>query len=141
VEAALPYNCEHVVPQSWFGKAEPMRGDLHHLFVCETRCNSFRGNTPYTEFADFPPLQKVGTDCGKSRPEVVAFKRSLEPAKVMGLWAEAAFTCQPCLWLGRERSRRCCACGPTSDRHGARPRPFYRPSGWLPCGYPHVLVA
>jgi endonuclease G len=45
VEAMLPYNCEHVMPQSWFGKAEPMRGDLHHLFACETRCNSFRGNT------------------------------------------------------------------------------------------------
>src|SRR4051794_25147285 len=54
VEAALPFNCEHVVPQSWFGKQKPMRGDLHHLFVCEARCNSFRGNTPYMEFADFP---------------------------------------------------------------------------------------
>jgi endonuclease I len=49
VEEALPFNCEHVVPQSWFGKAEPMRGDLHHLFACESRCNSFRGNTPFTE--------------------------------------------------------------------------------------------
>src|SRR3712207_2484328 len=47
VEDALPFNCEHVVPQSWFTKKEPMRGDLHHLFACETRCNSFRGNTPY----------------------------------------------------------------------------------------------
>jgi endonuclease G len=28
LEAALPFNCEHVVPQSWFDKAEPMRGDL-----------------------------------------------------------------------------------------------------------------
>jgi endonuclease G len=67
VEAALPYNCEHVVPQSWFGKAEPMRGDLHHLFACETRCNSFRGNTPYAEFGDFPDLDEVvRSDCGKS---------------------------------------------------------------------------
>ena len=48
VEAVLPYNCEHVVPQSWFNRREPMRGDLHHLFACETRCNSFRGNTPPT---------------------------------------------------------------------------------------------
>jgi hypothetical protein len=36
VEAAPPYNGEHVVPQSWFGNAEPMRGDLHRLFACET---------------------------------------------------------------------------------------------------------
>jgi endonuclease I len=73
VEDALPFNCEHVVPQSWFGRQEPMRGDLHHLFTCETRCNSFRGNTPYDEFADFPEptaagpaLDQVSNDCGKS---------------------------------------------------------------------------
>lgn len=52
LEAALPFNCEHVVPQSWFGKREPMRGDLHHLFACESGCNSFRGNTPYFDFAE-----------------------------------------------------------------------------------------
>ncbi len=52
LEAELPYNCEHVVPQSWFAKHEPMRGDLHHLFACEPRCNSYRGNIPYAEFAD-----------------------------------------------------------------------------------------
>jgi endonuclease G len=73
VEDALPFNCEHVVPQSWFTKQEPMRGDLHHLFACETRCNSFRSNTPYDEFADFPEptaagpaLDVVRDDCGKS---------------------------------------------------------------------------
>lgn len=53
IEARLPFNCEHVVPQSWFDKVEPMRGDLHHLFACESRCNSFRGNTCYAEFADW----------------------------------------------------------------------------------------
>jgi hypothetical protein len=46
VERELPYNCEHVVPQSQFDRREPMRGDLHHLFACESRCNSFRGKTP-----------------------------------------------------------------------------------------------
>ncbi len=35
LEVLLPFNCEHVVPQSWFAKREPMRGDLHHLFACE----------------------------------------------------------------------------------------------------------
>jgi endonuclease G, mitochondrial len=61
LEAAMPFNCEHVVPQSWFGKEEPMRGDLHHLFACEPRCNSFRGNTPYFAFDD----EAVMTDCGR----------------------------------------------------------------------------
>jgi endonuclease G, mitochondrial len=63
LEAQLPYNCEHVVPQSWFGKKEPMRGDLHHLFACESGCNSFRGNIPYFDFADFEEV--VRDACGK----------------------------------------------------------------------------
>ncbi|HEV8149801.1 MAG TPA: endonuclease, partial [Gemmatimonadales bacterium] len=65
LEAALPLNCEHVVPQSWFAKAEPMRGNLHHLFACEPRCNSFRGNTPYFHFADFPALEVIQDQCGR----------------------------------------------------------------------------
>ena len=62
LEAALPYNCEHVVPQSWFEKREPMRGDIHHLFACESGCNSFRGNTPYFDFSDFE--EAVREACG-----------------------------------------------------------------------------
>ncbi|MFI6033559.1 endonuclease [Streptomyces sp. NPDC051315] len=62
LEASLPFNCEHVVPQSWFAKREPMRGDLHHLFACEPACNSFRGNIPYMDFPDFDEV--VREDCG-----------------------------------------------------------------------------
>lgn len=64
LEAQLGFNCEHVVPQSWFNKREPMRGDLHHLFACESRCNSFRGNTPYWDFPDFQEVVRQG--CGRS---------------------------------------------------------------------------
>lgn len=63
LEATLPYNCEHVVPQSWFEKREPMRGDIHHLFACESGCNSFRGNIPYFDFSDFNEV--VRQKCGK----------------------------------------------------------------------------
>jgi endonuclease G len=63
IEAALPYHCEHVVPQSWFGVDEPMRGDIHHLFACEVACNSFRGNFPYFEFPD--TLAAVRDACGR----------------------------------------------------------------------------
>jgi endonuclease G, mitochondrial len=63
LEESLPYNCEHVVPQSWFGEREPMRGDLHHLFACESGCNSFRSNIPYFDFADFEEV--VREACGK----------------------------------------------------------------------------
>jgi endonuclease G len=94
VEAALPFNCEHVVPQSWFAKREPMRGDLHHLFACESRCNSFRGNTPFAEFEDFPepaspgpgPVVRVVRDeCGKSEGN------GFEPAHGKGAAARAVF--------------------------------------------------
>ena len=40
-----------------------MRGDLHHLFACESGCNSFRSNIPYFDFADFEEV--VRTACGK----------------------------------------------------------------------------
>jgi endonuclease I len=62
LEANFPFNCEHVVPQSWFAKKEPMRGDLHHLFACEVKCNSFRSNFPFTQFE----LEKVMQDCGEA---------------------------------------------------------------------------
>ena len=52
LETNGPFNCEHVVPQSWFHKKQPMKADLHHLFTCEPRCNSFRSNIPYWEFDD-----------------------------------------------------------------------------------------
>jgi endonuclease I/V8-like Glu-specific endopeptidase len=67
LEASLPYNCEHVVPQSWFAEREPMRGDLHHLFACESRCNSFRSNTPYFDFPEFQ--ETVRSECGKSEAQ------------------------------------------------------------------------
>jgi len=61
-------------------------GDMHHLFACETRCNSFRGNTPYREFADFPNLDEVvRSDCGKSEGN------GFEPAYGKGAAARAVF--------------------------------------------------
>ena len=63
LEAQLPFNCEHVVPQSWFDKDQPMRADLHHLFACDPGCNSFRSNIPYYQF---DPLEEATrTDCGR----------------------------------------------------------------------------
>ncbi|KQR28018.1 endonuclease [Deinococcus sp. Leaf326] len=81
LEEALPYNCEHVVPQSWFAKREPMRGDLHHLFSCEPDCNSFRGNTPYFDFPDYG--EALRSDCGRREPG------EFEPAHGKGAAARA----------------------------------------------------
>ncbi len=67
IEAQFPFNCEHVVPQSWFRRQEHMRGDLHHLFACEPRCNTFRSNTPYFDFPDFGEVAEATRhDCGRS---------------------------------------------------------------------------
>ncbi|MEZ5453854.1 MAG: endonuclease [Thiothrix sp.] len=82
LEATLPYNCEHVVPQSWFQKKEPMRGDLHHLFACESGCNSFRGNTPYYDFPDFE--EALRDACGKRDAD------KFEPGNGKGAVARAA---------------------------------------------------
>jgi endonuclease G len=81
LEASMPFNCEHVVPQSWFTKKEPMRGDLHHLFACEVGCNSFRGNFPYFDFPGFE--EAVREECGMR--EAVGF----EPEEGRGSVARA----------------------------------------------------
>jgi endonuclease I len=68
IESEIMYNCEHVVPQSWFDKDNPMSGDLHHLFTCEKDCNSSRSNYPYFDFDDYPPQMEtdaIRAQCGK----------------------------------------------------------------------------
>ena len=64
LETDHQFNCEHVVPQSWFDAKEPMRSDLHHLFTCDPGCNSFRSNIAYW---DFPEAEEaVRDECGRS---------------------------------------------------------------------------
>ena len=60
LESAVKYNCEHVVPQGWFGKKEPMKGDLHHLFTCEVLCNQYRDNNAYFDFEQGPSRERCG---------------------------------------------------------------------------------
>ncbi|MED5051587.1 endonuclease I [Anoxybacillus sp. UARK-01] len=55
IEQQFKFNTEHVVPQSWFGAREPMKGDLHHLFVCQPECNTVRSNFPYADFPFYEP--------------------------------------------------------------------------------------
>ena len=51
--------------QSWFAKRPPMKGDLHHLFACEIKCNSFRANIPYFDF-ERDDIEQA--DCGQADP-------------------------------------------------------------------------
>ncbi|GHG61601.1 endonuclease [Streptomyces griseocarneus] len=83
LEDAVVFNCEHVVPQSWFAKREPMRGDLHHLFACGVTCNSFRGNFPYFDYPEFQ--EAVHTHCGRRESQ------GFEPSAGKGPVARATF--------------------------------------------------
>jgi endonuclease I len=47
-----PINAEHTVPQSWFGSAEPMRSDIHHLFPTHKDVNAARSAKPFGEVTD-----------------------------------------------------------------------------------------
>lgn len=47
-----PVNAEHTVPQSFFGSAEPMRSDIHHLFPTYGSWNSTRSNYPFADIDD-----------------------------------------------------------------------------------------
>ncbi|MEL6965954.1 MAG: endonuclease [Pseudomonadota bacterium] len=49
------FNCEHVVPQSRYDKRQPMVSDMHHLFTCEKRCNSYRNKYPYGDVPGYQP--------------------------------------------------------------------------------------
>lgn len=68
IQRENPYNCEHVVPRSWFDQKCPMDGDLHHLFACEKICNDMRADYPYTDFPEnsMDPCGKLGL--GKFEP-------------------------------------------------------------------------
>ncbi|MEO1703691.1 MAG: endonuclease [Pseudomonadota bacterium] len=71
-----PFNCEHVVPQSWFNKRQPMKADLHHLFTCESRCNSFRNNFSYGEFDNY--------DAGHLDPNEASLRQLCGYRDIMG---------------------------------------------------------
>lgn len=47
-----PINCEHTIPQSFFGKSEPMKSDIHHLFPTYKNWNSVRSNYAFAEIDD-----------------------------------------------------------------------------------------
>ncbi|MDM5214961.1 endonuclease [Peribacillus sp. NJ4] len=83
-------NIEHVVPQSWFSKKEPMRGDMHHLFYCEKDCNSFRGNKQYRDFPEYNPeairVNKEIEECGMGKSNSNEF----EPEYGKGMVARAS---------------------------------------------------
>jgi endonuclease I len=45
-------NTEHTWPQGKFGRGEPMRGDIHHIFPTKIEVNGDRGSLPFGESPD-----------------------------------------------------------------------------------------
>lgn len=43
------YNREHLMPQSWFNKNNPMRTDVHHIFPVDGYVNAIHDNIPFGE--------------------------------------------------------------------------------------------
>ena len=85
LETSDPFNCEHIVPQSWFNKKFPMKADLHHLTTCEPRCNSSRGNNAYFEFDPdgTPNLPNCGqVDGSESKFEPIVGKGTVARASL-----------------------------------------------------------
>lgn len=86
IDSSLKYNTEHIVPQSWYSSREPMKGDLHHLFVCQPECNTVRSNYPYDDFSFYvpeSPYERVQNRCG------VATSGRFEPEHGKGAVARA----------------------------------------------------
>uniref|UniRef100_UPI003A8A60AB endonuclease n=1 Tax=Kitasatospora sp. SC0581 TaxID=3394360 RepID=UPI003A8A60AB len=71
---------------SWFHAADPMKGDLHQLFVCYPSCNAKRSNLPYGDFDFYHPEsadEPVRNHCG------IAAEDKFEPESGKGTIARA----------------------------------------------------
>lgn len=60
-----PINAEHIIPQSFFGSASPMRSDIYNLRPSHGSANSSRANYPFGEVPD-NLAQWYGIDGGGS---------------------------------------------------------------------------
>ena len=43
------YNREHLMPQSWFSSASPMKSDIHHVVPSDGKVNGMRGHYPLAD--------------------------------------------------------------------------------------------
>ena len=62
----MPINAEHTVPQSFFGRSEPMRSDIHHLFPTFNNWNSERSNHKFAEITDSRTTKWIISDRSQS---------------------------------------------------------------------------
>jgi len=56
----LGYNREHLVPQSWFKEASPMKSDIWHVVPSDAKINNERGSVPLGEVGSSYSQSKNG---------------------------------------------------------------------------------
>lgn len=69
IPSATVVNAEHIVPQSFFGKKNPMVSDLHHLFSAPSKLNNRRSNYVFKQM-DYDQCLEFCRDnsCSTTRP-------------------------------------------------------------------------
>ena len=58
------YNREHLVPQSWFGSAMPMKSDAHHVVPADGKVNGMRGHLPLADVGSADWISDNGSKRG-----------------------------------------------------------------------------
>ena len=92
------YNREHLVPQSWFGKASPMKSDIWHVVPSDAKINGERGDKPLGEVGSSYYESKNGySKWGKARSGLGYTGQVFEPNdEVKGDIARAYFYMVTC---------------------------------------------
>ena len=92
------YNREHLVPQSWFKEASPMKSDVWHVVPSDAKINNERGSDPLGEVGSSYSQSKNGySKWGKARSGLGYTGQVFEPNdEVKGDIARAYFYMVTC---------------------------------------------
>ena len=94
----MGYNREHLVPQSWFKEASPMKSDIWHVVPSDAKINNERGSDPLGEVGSSYSKSKNGySKWGKARSGLGYSGQVFEPNdEVKGDIARAYFYMVTC---------------------------------------------
>ncbi|MEE3928481.1 endonuclease [Mycoplasmopsis ciconiae] len=67
-------NREHLIPQSWFNRKEPMRNDAHHVWPTDILVNRQRGNLPHDDVIHLESETKNKSKLGKNKNQEDVFE-------------------------------------------------------------------
>ncbi|WP_322959369.1 endonuclease [Mycoplasmopsis cynos] len=67
-------NREHIIPQSWFNKAEPIRHDAHFVWPTDIKVNNIRSNWPHGNVVNPTNTTKNLSKLGRDQNNQVVFE-------------------------------------------------------------------